>query len=83
MARFAVVQDGPFAETKEQLLRDHMSAEQKAASPFSPGFRDRHGWGFGGAVATSRGGGSGHPGSYGWMGGFGTSLLIAPPPRGR
>ncbi len=62
------------------MMTDHITQAQKAASPFFPGFWDRNGWGFGGAVTTGPGGG-GHPGSYGWGGGFGTSVLIDPVAR--
>lgn len=62
------------------MMTDHVTAAQKAASPFFPGFWDRQGWGFGGAVTTAAGG-PGAPGSYGWMGGFGTSVLIDPAAR--
>jgi CubicO group peptidase (beta-lactamase class C family) len=59
------------------MMQDHLTLEQKAASPFVPGFWDHRGWGFGGAVVTGPGG-AGSLGSYGWMGGFGTSVLVDP-----
>jgi CubicO group peptidase (beta-lactamase class C family) len=65
-------------ESVQLMLTDHITPKQKAASPFFPGFWDRHGWGYGGAVTTAAGVGNGHSGSYGWMGGFGTSVLIDP-----
>ena len=65
-------------ESVRLMMSDHITPEQKAASPFFPGFWDYQGWGFGGAVTTARGGGAGSPGSYGWTGGFGTSVLIDP-----
>ncbi len=65
-------------DSVDRMMRDHISPEQKASSPFSPGFWEHHGWGYGGAVVTDRGGGAAGPGSYGWMGGFGTSFLVDP-----
>ena len=62
------------------MMTDHITPEQKAVSPFFPGFWDRQGWGYGGAVTTIAGG-SASPGSYGWMGGLGTSVLIDPTVR--
>jgi len=59
------------------MMQDHITAAQKAASPFAAGFWDRSGWGYGGAVVTASGG-AGAPGSFGWMGGLGTSVLIDP-----
>ena len=60
------------------MMRDHITPEQKAVSPFAPGFWEHHGWGYGGAVVTRSGGGAGNVGSFGWMGGFSTSMLIDP-----
>lgn len=60
------------------MMTDHITAEQKACSPFFPGFWQQHGWGFGGAVTTGPGEGAGSIGSYGWVGGFGTGFLIDP-----
>ncbi len=65
-------------ESVKLMMSDHITPEQKAASPFFPGFWAHHGWGFGGAMKTASGGGAGNPGSYGWMGGFGTSVLVDP-----
>jgi CubicO group peptidase (beta-lactamase class C family) len=64
--------------TIELMVSDQLTAEQKAASPFFPGFWDNRGWGFGVAVTTQRDGIAPSPGSYGWMGGFGTSFCIDP-----
>jgi CubicO group peptidase (beta-lactamase class C family) len=64
--------------TVELMTSDQLTAEQKAASPFFPGFWDTRGWGFGAAVTTRRNGVAPSPGSYGWMGGFGTSFCIDP-----
>ncbi len=65
-------------ESVRLMMSDHITPEQKAASPFSPGFWDRYGWGFGGAVVTRRAGATAGPGSYGWTGGFGTSFVTHP-----
>ena len=61
----------------ELMTADHLTAEQKAASPFYPGFWDSNGWGFGMAVTTRRDGYL-SPGSFGWDGGFGTSARTDP-----
>jgi CubicO group peptidase (beta-lactamase class C family) len=60
------------------MMTDQLTAEQKAASPFFPGFWDTKGWGFGGAVVTRRDPTGAHPGSYGWAGGFGTNFIVDP-----
>ena len=62
----------------ELMMTDHITPEQKAASPFFPGFWDTKGWGFGGAVVTRRDPTGANPGSYGWAGGFGTSFIVDP-----
>jgi CubicO group peptidase (beta-lactamase class C family) len=59
--------------TVELMTTDQITPAQKAASPFSPGFWDRHGWGFGVSMITRRDGIAAVPGRYGWDGGFGTS----------
>jgi CubicO group peptidase (beta-lactamase class C family) len=64
--------------TVEVMTTDHLTPAQKAASPFFPGFWDRTGWGFGLSVTTLRDGLGPSPGSYGWMGGFGTSWWTDP-----
>ncbi len=56
----------------ETMTTDHLTAEQKAASPF-PGLWDNRGWGFGVCVVTHRDSIPATPGQYGWNGGFGTS----------
>src|SRR5881397_3420007 len=38
----------------ELMTADHITAEQKAASDFFPGFWDHRGWGFGMAIVTRR-----------------------------
>ncbi len=63
------------------MMTDHLTPQQKALSPFFPGFWDNRGWGFGGAVTLAGGRGAGRPGSYGWAGGFGTTVLIDPQSR--
>lgn len=69
------------ADSVRHMMTDHITAEQKARSPFFPGFWQHHGWGFGGAVTTGPGEGAGSIGSYGWVGGFGTGFLIDPDRR--
>jgi CubicO group peptidase (beta-lactamase class C family) len=62
----------------ELMTIDHMSPEQKAASPFFPGFWDNRGWGFGLSVITRRDGLEDVPGRFGWDGGYGTSGYTDP-----
>src|SRR5262245_13052740 len=62
----------------ELMTTDHITAEQKAASPFFPGFWDNHGWGFGLSIITRRDDIAGVPGRYGWDGGYGTSGYMDP-----
>jgi CubicO group peptidase (beta-lactamase class C family) len=64
--------------TVELMTADHLTPEQKAASPFGPGFWDTTGWGLGVSVITRRDSLSMSPGSYGWVGGFGTSWYNDP-----
>ncbi|MBV9249813.1 MAG: beta-lactamase family protein [Acetobacteraceae bacterium] len=64
--------------TVELMIADHLTPEQKAASPFFPGFWDSRGWGFGVAVVTRRDGIAATPGQYGWVGGFGTTWCSDP-----
>jgi CubicO group peptidase (beta-lactamase class C family) len=64
--------------TVELMTTDQLTAAQKAASPFFPGFWDKTGWGFGLSVTTGRDAIAPSPGSYGWMGGFGTSWWTDP-----
>lgn len=61
----------------ELMTTDHLTPDQKAVSPFYPGFWDANGWGFGMAVVTRR---VDYPsiGSYGWDGGLGTSARMDP-----
>jgi CubicO group peptidase (beta-lactamase class C family) len=60
------------------MTADHITPEQKAASPFFPGFWDARGWGFGVAIVTRRDELAGGPGRYGWDGGYGTSWYVDP-----
>ena len=68
-------------ESVRLMMTDHITPEQKAASPFFPGFWEHRGWGYGGAVTLPGSGGAGRPGSYGWAGGFGTTVLVDPDAR--
>ena len=62
----------------ELMTTDHITAEQKAASPFFANFWDNRGWGFGLSVFTRRDDLAGVPGRFGWDGGYGTSLYCDP-----
>jgi CubicO group peptidase (beta-lactamase class C family) len=62
----------------ELMTTDHLTAEQKAASAFVPGFWDARGWGFGLAVVTRRDDLAAVPGRFGWFGGYGTSGYADP-----
>jgi CubicO group peptidase (beta-lactamase class C family) len=64
--------------TVELMTTDHLTPQQKAASPFFPGFWDTRGWGFGVSVITRRAGVALSPGSFGWDGGFSTSGYADP-----
>ena len=57
----------------ELMTMDHITAEQKAASPFFEHFWERHGWGFGVGIITARNDLADVPGRFGWDGAFGTS----------
>jgi CubicO group peptidase (beta-lactamase class C family) len=57
----------------ELMTTDQITPEQKAASPFVPGFWDSRGWGFGLSVFTRRDALENVPGRFGWDGGYGTS----------
>ncbi len=61
----------------ELMTRDHLTAEQKVASPFFPNFWNNKGWGFGLGVITGR---DDFPsvGRFGWDGAFGTSWHVDP-----
>jgi CubicO group peptidase (beta-lactamase class C family) len=62
----------------EAMTTDQITPEQKAASPFAPGFWDSRGWGFGVSMVTKRDGVSAVPGRFGWDGGYGTSWATDP-----
>ncbi|AUX25419.1 uncharacterized protein SOCEGT47_059650 [Sorangium cellulosum] len=51
----------------ELMITDHITLEQKALSPFSPGFWDGHGWGYGLSIVTRSE--PGDPRGLGWDGG--------------
>jgi len=60
------------------MTMDHLTPEQKAASPFFADFWSERGWGFGLGVITGRNDLSGVPGRFGWDGAFGTSWYVDP-----
>ena len=64
--------------TFELMTLDHLTSEQKAASPFFPGFWNAHGWGLGFSVVTRRDEVAGSVGRFGWDGAFGTSWWVDP-----
>lgn len=61
-----------------EMTRDHLTPEQKARSPFFPGFWETNGWGWGVAVVTRPDDISAVPGRYGWSGGLGTDWFNDP-----
>jgi CubicO group peptidase (beta-lactamase class C family) len=62
----------------ETMTTDHLTAEQKARTPWQPGWFDTHGWGFGVGMVTRRYDIASTPGKYGWEGGYGTSWYNDP-----
>jgi CubicO group peptidase (beta-lactamase class C family) len=62
----------------ELMTMDHLTPEQKAASPFFEGFWDSRGWGLGMSVVTARRDVADGPGRFGWDGAFGTSWYVDP-----
>jgi CubicO group peptidase (beta-lactamase class C family) len=52
------------------MMSDQVPSEVKARSPFSPGFWDRRGWGYGGSTVTKHVPGEPRSG-FGWEGGYG------------
>lgn len=62
----------------ELMTMDHITPEQKAASPFFEGFWETRGWGFGVSIVTGRRDLEDVPGRYGWDGAFGTSWYVDP-----
>jgi CubicO group peptidase (beta-lactamase class C family) len=59
--------------TVQAMVTDQLTPEQKARSPFFPGFWDNNGWGLGLGVITRRIGPGSNPGAFGWNGAFSTS----------
>ena len=62
----------------ELMTADHLTAQQKAASPFFENFWDSVGWGLGIGVVTQRNFIDAVPGRFGWDGAFGTSWHVDP-----
>jgi len=62
----------------ELMTMDHLTPEQKAASPFFENFWTDHGWGLGVGLCTARRDLAGVPGRFGWEGAFGTSWWVDP-----
>jgi len=64
--------------TVQVMTTDQLTAAQKAASAFFPGFWDSQGWGLGLSMVTQRDGVAMNPGRFGWDGAFGTSWASDP-----
>jgi CubicO group peptidase (beta-lactamase class C family) len=62
----------------ELMTMDHLTAEQKGASPFFDNFWDTRGWGLGLSIVTARHDLADGPGRFGWDGAFGTSWYVDP-----
>ena len=62
----------------ELMTTDHLTADQKALSPFFEHFWDTRGWGFGLGIITARHDLGDAPGRFGWDGAFGTSWHVDP-----
>jgi CubicO group peptidase (beta-lactamase class C family) len=62
----------------ELMTMDHLTPEQKAASPFFEHFWETRGWGFGLGIVTARNDLADVPGRFGWDGAFGTSWYVDP-----
>jgi CubicO group peptidase (beta-lactamase class C family) len=58
------------------MATDHITAQQKAASPFVPGFWHGRGWGY--ALSVIKEPAPGDARSFGWDGGYGTSCYWDP-----
>ncbi|PCG86054.1 serine hydrolase [Streptomyces sp. WZ.A104] len=63
------------AESVRQMLTDHLTPEQRAASGL---FTEGQGWGFGGAVDVEITAPWNVLGRYGWVGGTGTTAHVIP-----
>ena len=62
----------------ELMTMDHLTPEQKAASPFFEHFWNTRGWGLGLGIITARNEVADVPGRFGWDGAFGTSWYVDP-----
>jgi CubicO group peptidase (beta-lactamase class C family) len=62
----------------ELMIMDHLTADQKAVSPFFENFWETRGWGLGLGVITHRKDVADVPGRFGWDGAFGTSWYVDP-----
>jgi CubicO group peptidase (beta-lactamase class C family) len=62
----------------ELMTMDHLTPEQKLASPFFENFWATHGWGLGLGITTVRNDLADVPGRFGWDGAFGTSWGVDP-----
>ncbi|OJT24659.1 serine hydrolase [Archangium sp. Cb G35] len=60
----------------ELMTTDHITPQQKAVSPFGPGFWDKRGWGH--ALSIVHKHEPGDPRGFGWDGGYGTSSYWDP-----
>lgn len=60
----------------ELMTTDHITPEQKAVSPFGPGFWEKRGWGY--ALSIVHKHEPGEPRGFGWDGGYGTSCYWDP-----
>ncbi|MFW6075392.1 MAG: serine hydrolase domain-containing protein [Chloroflexota bacterium] len=65
-------------ESVREMTTDQITPEQKAISPFFPGFWDSQGWGLGVGIATGPDDISRTAGRIGWGGGYGTSWYADP-----
>ena len=64
--------------TVETMTSDQLTSDQKARTPWLPGYFETHGWGFGMSVVTRRDEIASSIGKYGWDGGMGTSWYSDP-----
>jgi CubicO group peptidase (beta-lactamase class C family) len=62
----------------ELMTRDHLTPQQKVASPFFENFWDTRGWGLGLGIITAHHDVADVPGRFGWDGAFGTSWHVDP-----